>query len=129
VAHRDSEDNFVHRRKGREEPPGLVAVVKSKTRWDGSQLITKISTVIVTPSSEGREGPSLSSTYDGVGGVARNSVDNSSPNFMTLMVLKNKRSTTTVRRELSADSETLTIGNLQGSNCKPIANHIFKRAN
>lgn len=106
-----------------------TAVSKSRTRWDGSQLITKVSTDIVTPSAEGREGPSLSSTYDGLGGVARYSVDNSSPNFMTIMVLKNKRFTTTVKRDLSADGETLTIGTFHGSNRKPIANHIFKRAN
>ena len=103
-------------------------MVKSKTRWEGSRLITKISTEMVIPSSEGREGPSLSSTYDGVGGVARYSVDNSTPNFMTVMVLKNKRSTTTVKRELSVDGQTLTVSIYQGSNRKPIVYQVFKRA-
>jgi len=104
------------------------AVVKSKTRWNGSQLITKISTDMVTPSSEGREGPSLSSTYNGVGGVAREMADNSSPNFITIMVLETRRVSTTIKRELSADGQTLTIGTFQGASRNPVVKKVFKRA-
>lgn len=116
-------------RRGEKNQSSIAAgVVKSKTRWDGSQLITKISTDMVVPSSEGREGPSLSSTYNGVGGVGRDSVDNSSPNFITVMVLQTRHFTTTVKRELSADGQTLTIGTFQGSSRNPVVKQVFKRA-
>lgn len=103
-----------------------AAVVKSKTRWSGWQLITKIPIDEVVPSSESREGPALSSTYNGVGGVARDNVGNNNPEFVTLMGLQIRHSSATVKRELSADGQTLTISTFTESS-QPVVRQVFKR--
>lgn len=103
-----------------------AAVVKSKTRWSGWELITKIPTDEVVPSSESREGPVLSSTYNGVGGIARDSAGSNSPQFVTLMGLQTRHSTATVKRELSADGQTLTIDTFTAGR-NPVARQVFKR--
>lgn len=94
--------------------------MKSKTRWKGLQLVTRTSIGSTFSSSEFRTepGPSDNST-----GITRTTiVDN---DYVSATGLNTRHFSTTVKRELSADGQTLTITTYtQG----PDVVKIFKRA-
>jgi hypothetical protein len=72
--------------------------VKSSTRWKGAQLRTKSSISSTRPSSEVRNGRDTSF------GAPVNTAY-----YVSVPILRTEHFSTTVKRELSADGQTLTI--------------------
>lgn len=98
-------------------------VVKSKTRWNGSQLVTKASRDSRLSSSEYVEikGSTITTGITREGG--------SQPGYAAVTVLRTQHIVNTVKRGLSADGQTLTIvTSLQGYDGTTVITKVFKRA-
>lgn len=91
---------------------------KSNTRWKGRALVTTSTTETMLPSYEVRAG--RNSSYGGTGPVTLDS------HFSVYVpVLRFERTTTSIKRELSADGKTFTI-TIRGQGPKIVK--VFKRA-
>lgn len=96
---------------------GSVAI-KSTTQWKGNALVTKSTTETTLPSYETRAG--RDSSYGGSGPVTPDSHFS-----VEVPVVRFERTTTSIKRELSADGQTFTI-TIRGYGPKIVK--VFRRA-